>query len=179
MRCGRCSPGSLEADLDEVLRSATAVFAGYLVLDALIANTDPHHENWAVINAASGRAWLAPSFDHATSLGFQEAEDRKGAMLGDRAALERWVARGSSNHFEGKPGLVQLALAALDRCTAEVRQFWLDRLGAFERDQWAAAIQRVPGELMSQADRRPRRATGTAVPPSCRVPGSRARVPVE
>jgi hypothetical protein len=28
---------------------ALGLFAGYLLLDALIGNTDRHHENWAVV----------------------------------------------------------------------------------------------------------------------------------
>ena len=37
-------------------------FAGYLTFDALIGNTDRHHENWAVIR---NDHCLAPTYDHA------------------------------------------------------------------------------------------------------------------
>lgn len=58
-------------------RPATAVaakqrIATYLVLDALIGNTDRHHENWGILakRAPKGRkGMIAPSFDHASSLG--------------------------------------------------------------------------------------------------------------
>lgn len=57
--------------------------AGYLVLDALIGNTDRHHENWALLlqqvsNDAGVNLMLrvAPSFDHASSLG-RELQDAK------------------------------------------------------------------------------------------------------
>ena len=46
------------------------LFCGYLMLDALIANSDRHHENWGFIVAQRGeRLWfeLAPTFDHAAS----------------------------------------------------------------------------------------------------------------
>ena len=33
----------------EGIQSGVEVFAGYLLLDALIGNTDRHHENWAVM----------------------------------------------------------------------------------------------------------------------------------
>ena len=51
---------------------AKAMFACYLVLDALIGNTDRHHENWGVLVKQVGNVWqgmLAPTFDHASSLG--------------------------------------------------------------------------------------------------------------
>jgi len=48
-------------------------FAGYIVLDALIGNTDRHHENWALLRWTDKDKQtyhvLAPSFDHASSLG--------------------------------------------------------------------------------------------------------------
>lgn len=46
--------------------------AGYLVLDALICNVDRHHENWGILRKITPDGWrgkLAPSFDHASSLG--------------------------------------------------------------------------------------------------------------
>lgn len=54
-------------------------FAGYLVLDALIGNSDRHHENWGILikpteTGIKGR--LAPTFDHASSLG-RELRDTK------------------------------------------------------------------------------------------------------
>lgn len=63
-------------------RPAVEDFAGYLVLDALVANVDRHHENWAVLVARRGarRCVLAPTFDHAASLA---------CGLTDEARIER------------------------------------------------------------------------------------------
>src|SRR5690606_12050768 len=55
-------------------------FAGYLILDALISNTDRHQENWAVIDDG-GERWLSPSFDHASSLGFQLTDAERDERL--------------------------------------------------------------------------------------------------
>ena len=52
--------------------SARDHFIGYLVLDALIGNTDRHHENWGIVVVPHGddNAYhLAATFDHASSLG--------------------------------------------------------------------------------------------------------------
>ena len=49
------------------------------MFDALIGNTDRHHENWGLI-VGPGREGsekrLAPTFDHASSLGRNESDQR-------------------------------------------------------------------------------------------------------
>lgn len=54
----------------------------YLVFDALISNVDRHHENWGLLRKKipkknAYRLRLAPSFDHASSLG-RELQDSTG-----------------------------------------------------------------------------------------------------
>ncbi|MEO8658973.1 MAG: HipA domain-containing protein [Bryobacteraceae bacterium] len=51
------------------VQSSVDAFIGYLLLDALVGNTDRHHENWAVLRLPDGTVHLAPTFDHASSLG--------------------------------------------------------------------------------------------------------------
>ena len=71
------------------LERGVEVFVGYLLLDALIGNTDRHHQNWAVLVPyhAPGvklRAELSPSFDHASSLGRELPEARQRELLSGR-----------------------------------------------------------------------------------------------
>jgi hypothetical protein len=75
------------AALDRVFRrpeTATAAkmrIADYLVLDALIGNTDRHHENWGILvkRTPTGRSGIiAPTFDHASSLGRELLDDTPG-----------------------------------------------------------------------------------------------------
>ncbi len=59
---------------------ANRTFAGYLVLDAVIGNTDRHHENWGILIRRVRRNYLgrlSPSFDHASSLGRELSDDRR------------------------------------------------------------------------------------------------------
>ena len=55
------------------IQTASDLFVGYLLLDALIGNTDRHHANWAVMISpqadGENRTEIAPTFDHASSLG--------------------------------------------------------------------------------------------------------------
>jgi hypothetical protein len=135
------------------VRTAWEAFVGYLVFDALIANTDRHHENWAVMVSRSGPPSLAPSFDHATCLGFQLSDEDRLRMLHQEDGVERWVGRGRSSHFEGKPTLLELASDGLSMTSSATRETWWDRVSSLSMRRWKATIERVPADLMSQAER--------------------------
>jgi hypothetical protein len=141
--------------MPDPLVTAADAFAGYLVFDALIANTDRNHENWAAVMPLRGPPRLAPSFDHATSLGFQEPADRKNEWLADPDAgsVRRWVERGQSSHFEGKPGLVELACTALRDVSPAAAAYWRERVASLSPPAWGATIGAVPADLLSQPDR--------------------------
>ena len=72
-------------------RSETAIrakrtIASYTVLDALIGNTDRHHENWGLLlrrQDYSLRGFVALSFDHASSLGRELLDDRRDRFLAE------------------------------------------------------------------------------------------------
>jgi hypothetical protein len=49
------------------IETAIDTFIGYLFLDVWIGNSDRHHENWAFIDF-EGKSYLAPTYDHASSL---------------------------------------------------------------------------------------------------------------
>lgn len=139
--------------LPEDVADAFAAFAGYLLLDALVANTDRHHENWGVVGAVEGPARLAPSYDHGTSLGFQEPHERKRILLDDVGRLSTWVRRGRSRHFEGRPSLIGLAAEALSSVPAAAAAYWLARLETLESSTWERMLDRIPADRMSQVDR--------------------------
>ena len=66
------------------LRSAKSRFAEFLVLDAVIGNTDRHHENWGVARRIRESRWvgyLAESFDHASSLGRELRDTRRHGLM--------------------------------------------------------------------------------------------------
>lgn len=129
--------------------TAYDTWAGFLVLDAWTAGMDRHHENWAAIERG-GSMVLAPSFDHGTSLGAQERDDRRARLVADRDALERWAERGKSRHFAGGPSLVQLADSALALASREAQRHWLERLASIEPDQVRAILEVVPRSRMSE-----------------------------
>ncbi len=142
--------------------SAFGAFVGYLLLDALVGNTDRHHENWAIVldhGDFERTLTLAPSYDHASSLGRELTDQSRSELLRtkDRRRIHAYLERTrSALHSEevaevgqGKPlsclEAWQLACAK-DRDAA---QFWLERLLHVSRDRLLSLPKRIPAKAMS------------------------------
>lgn len=125
------------------------VFAGFLVLDALVANQDRHEENWAVIRPlpGSGAVTLTGSYDHGSSLAFNLKDARRRLEL-DRGGVHSYATRARAQRFEsgsdGELTLVELAGQALSRCSPAARQRWLDAVNGATVDELAGFVDRVP-----------------------------------
>ena len=81
--------------------TALDVFAGYVLLDALIANQDRHHENWGILRRDHD-VWLAPTFDHGSGLarGITDPEREERLTTKDRNRnLEAYTAKARSAIF--------------------------------------------------------------------------------
>ena len=114
--------------------TAWDVFVGYLLLDAVVGNTDRHEENWAVIDGATGRR-LAATFDHASCLGFQLDDEQRQSRLRTRDSgytPEAWADR-AKTPFEGQPHPISAALRALELTDQAVRNHWLGRCEKVDR----------------------------------------------
>ena len=132
--------------------SAWDCFAGYLVLDALIGNTDRHQENWAVI-ASGGRRLLAPTFDHASSLGFQLDDDQRAQHLSSpdpKQTADAYADRARSR-FEGSAHPIEVAAQALATASTPARAHWIESCRGFP--DFAAIVDRVPQGRMSEPSR--------------------------
>lgn len=105
-------------------RTVLQRLASYMVLDAVVGNTDRHHENWGLlwqvlvnIDEVSEAVRLekqydiAPSFDHASSLG-RELLDEKRAEFLRCSKVEAYVRKGKGGIFfpDGKRGANPLEL---------------------------------------------------------------------
>jgi hypothetical protein len=118
-------------------------FAGYLTFDALISNTDRHHENWAVIRTIRR---LAPTYDHGASLGFNVPEGR-------RADPVAAAARARARHFPDFGSLAALAHSALARLPQGKRDLWLSRMTSLTSDHLGEVVSEVPSSWMSESAR--------------------------
>lgn len=133
--------------------NATETFASYLLLDAWVANQDRHDQNWAALRppAGSGGLRLAPSFDHASSVGFNLTDARRRSIL-DSGGLEHFAERGRAQRFEHDPAaapaelstLVEFAHRAMSIAGAEVAERLLGRLRAVLPGEISAVISGIP-----------------------------------
>ncbi|MGN6251387.1 MAG: hypothetical protein ACTHNS_06190 [Marmoricola sp.] len=125
--------------------SGFAVFAGYLVLDALVGNGDRHPGNWAILERQSdGARFLAPTFDHGSALGAGLTDDNRGDK--DPLAFAR---RGRANPFSPRRQLlVDLALEAIRRSGADL---WVARVAALDEVAIRETLEAPHGRLSEVA----------------------------
>ena len=128
-------------------QTAFASFAGYLVLDALVANTDRHPGNWAILEGdRDGRRFLAPTYDHGSALGAGLTDENRRSK-----SVAAFARRGIANPF-APPGqaLVDLACEAVRRSGATV---WLDRVAALDDDAVREKLVAPSGRLSDVASK--------------------------
>lgn len=116
--------------------SAFDMFVGYLILDALIANRDRHEQNWAVLDPQLEPTplQLAPSFDHAGSLGFNVGEHEAWRRVA-QGSVGAWARRGTAHRFEhlARPEtLVSLAARAVGLGGEQGGSWWRRRLSELD-----------------------------------------------
>jgi hypothetical protein len=80
------------------IEDAERWWARLVAFDTLIGNTDRHTQNWGLLADATGKHRMAPVFDNATSLGYQQSDSRLRSLRGD--ALDRFIGKGS-HHMSG------------------------------------------------------------------------------
>ena len=147
----------------EDIDKAKLQIAEYLVLDALIGNTDRHHENWGVVRARTDDRWhdtLAPSFDHASSLG-RELRDVSPKKCRERLLAETRVgayAEGGhggifwSERDKKAPSPLELVRRA---CAANPPLFQkaLNKIDVLDTFLVSDVVHRVPKDWMSSLAR--------------------------
>lgn len=138
--------------------------ASYLVLDALVCNVDRHHENWGLLWQVvvdhddfreTSRVFreysVAPSYDHASSLG-REFRDEKRLDKLHRGTVENYVRKGSGGIYlagEGK-GANPLRLVELTALKhAHYFETTLEKLRKTPFQVIASCVDHVPDSRMS------------------------------
>ncbi|MDE0066448.1 MAG: hypothetical protein OXN44_06210 [Acidimicrobiaceae bacterium] len=131
--------------------SAWVVFIGYLVLDALIGNTDRHEENWCVISSveAGSQRRLSPTFDHASSLGFllsdQDRQERLSSKDSNRTP-EAYADR-AKTPFASKPHPIEVVDNAEQLSGRGAAEYWLGQVEHV--DDLLIPIWAIPEHRMS------------------------------
>ena len=130
--------------------SAIDVFLGYLLLDAWIANQDRHHENWGVISCGK-QIYLAPTYDHAASMGQNEKDAKRHELLTTRDKnrhISHYITKARSAIYakksDNKPILTLEAFQQFGQKRPEAAKFWLQRLSDISAQQCEAVFMKIP-----------------------------------
>ncbi len=155
-------------------------FAEYMVLDAVIGNTDRHHENWGQLLILKGlrKQWsrsrardkrrprrgkyhwersLAPSFDHASSLGRELRDERRDRLMAEDR-MGRYVEKGHGGIYwspDERRGPSPLELVRRAASTyLDLFRPALAKLDRLDEGILRSIINRVPSAWMSPSARK-------------------------
>ena len=140
--------------------TSCGIFTGYILLDALTANQDRHHENWGVVWDGQTMR-LAPSFDHGAALARNLADTNRKLRLESPDPVQRvpaFAARARSAFYAEnetkRPMSTYHAWRAFADLNPDAAKAWQSRLAAIDRQQISAIIERIPPSRMSAICRR-------------------------
>lgn len=135
--------------------TAIDVFIGYLLLDAWIGNSDRHHENWAFIDC-EGKSYLSPTYDHASSLGRNESDEKRAKRLitNDRGfSVEAYASKCKSclygNVADKKPLKTFDVFCEAATLYPHAANVWLDNLERISSDIITRLFEKIPSHLIS------------------------------
>lgn len=131
--------------------------AGYLVLDALILNTDRHHENWGVLRTVNPDHTvvyeIAPSFDHASSLARNEPPEKLAHWLKESGRVGRYMSRAQGGIYlegNGAKGANPYTIAGKAMLEwPEYFAYWQEVLDKIEQQELDRIVDRVPDSMMA------------------------------
>ncbi|HTX38060.1 MAG TPA: hypothetical protein VME43_23685 [Bryobacteraceae bacterium] len=153
----RRDPGlPLNWDPPPYVANAYDAFIGYLLLDAVVGNTDRHHENWGFIRTVGGKFHLAPTFDHASSLGRNLRDDDRARRLwtrdrnSDVAAFGKRARSALFKHeADARALLTSEAFAEAAHGSPRAALGWLERLGLMTGAEIGTIVGNVPQDRIS------------------------------
>jgi hypothetical protein len=145
------------------VETAEDVFVGYLLFDALIGNSDRHHENWGVIASLWAedeepmfKMRLAPTYDHASCLGRNETDERRAERLRTRDkgnTVEAYAERCTSALYmrtdDRKPLKTIDAFHRASEIRPQAAAGWKERLRTVGEAEVAQVLAALPHERCS------------------------------
>lgn len=135
------------------IKTAVDVFVGYLLLDAWIGNGDRHHENWGLIRkkmmpAATETIYLAPTYDHASSLGRELSDENR-----RKRSVEAYANKCSSAFYRSvedtKPLKTFDVFTYVAHHHPKTADVWMERLSSISRAKILEIFTRIPSKRIS------------------------------
>jgi hypothetical protein len=160
---------------DNRVVKAIDVFIGYSLFDAWIGNTDRHHQNWGwILHEEGNRVSLAPTFDHASSLGreIRDEERRERLKISDQhdskqdkqietkgsiRSVESYAEK-SFTPFYGDPSQSKV-LTTFEVASILIEQmhlaakYWIEKILAVQEEQIEGVLDKIPEEFISSPSR--------------------------
>lgn len=138
------------------IKTARDVFSGYLMLDVLISNQDRHNENWGMISSKNNHPYLAPSFDHAASLGRNESDEKRLLKLTTKdegQSVTSYVSKAKSQILTEDLKKLKTIDAFVQFSAAfaiEAAINWLVKLSLIDNAAFKNIIERIPETIMTR-----------------------------
>lgn len=133
------------------------MFISYLMLDCLISNQDRHHENWGIIfDSKKQKYYLAPTFDHASSLGCRLSDEERKKRLAStdkRYGVSAFVKRAKTPIYNNELERLTTfdAFLILAKKNKKSANFWIGQLENITDDSLEKIFDSVPNNLISCA----------------------------
>jgi hypothetical protein len=146
-------------DTGHPLTKATDVLAGYFIFDALISNTDRHHENWGVVVVEKNKYFLCPTFDHASSLGRNEPQEKKSMRLSTKdrqQTVDSYTERAKSVFCESPTKFKLMTCRQAARKSllkAPESKYWIEKIAEITEHQIKNILDQVSKEYMTDIDK--------------------------
>lgn len=140
------------------ITSAVEVFVGYLMLDALVANQDRHHENWGLIATQSNEIHLTPVYDNASSLGRNETDAAREEILttsDKRRHITAYVTRANSAFYQNPNSTKVMssieAFKEAQRMYHLAANVWLNQLTNLDVGRVSCLFEQIPDGCIAPA----------------------------
>lgn len=142
-------------DYNFPFKSAKDMFVGYTMFDAWTGNQDRHSENWGIIASSRGLE-LTPTYDHASSLGRNENDEKRLIRLQTKdfgQSVDHYVTKARSALFKNakdpKPLSTIEAFLECSRQSPDAADFWLDKLEKISDLDIQNVFLRIPTEFIT------------------------------
>jgi hypothetical protein len=144
---------------DAPLTQGCDVIAGYIIFDALISNTDRHHENWGIVIIEKDQFYLSPSYDHASSLGRNEPLKKKKIRLTTKDknyTVESYAEKAKSAFYPNSNS--KNLQTCRDAAKAAIKinknaKAWINKISGITDQDFKNILSEVPDTIINDIDR--------------------------